>query len=254
MRSPISVLSLPASLLLLISSSPAHTSTHDRQWPYNLPPHMKYFPEDEPIIRRDLEIQLRLAYQFPAGVQKMSGDEGEKFYMTYWHFESEETEDEGKGILTPLRTRAEHLRNKEVWGNASISLPFQPPYLLHTNDDQTSLNPHPRRVLRFPRAVLPSLDKRAFQCPTGTSNCASISRPNSCCATGETCQLITDTGLGDVGCCGQGQTCSGQVTTCDAGYTSCPNNPGGGCCIPGYSCVDVGCQSSRYKSPMTETD
>lgn len=249
MRRTISLLSLPASLLLLISSTPAHTSTStpNPQWPYNLPPHIKYYPEDELLVRRDLEIQNRLAYQMPAGMQKMSGDKGEKFLMTYWRFEFPDPEEGGGGRRISIpgpRRRAPESSNPDVGaGNATIMLPLLPPFLLHADDTQTSLNPTSNnRFLRFPRGILPSLEKRGFQCPAGTSDCSFVSRPNTCCATGETCQIITDTGLGDVGCCGQGQTCSGKVTTCDAGYTSCPNNPGGGCCMPGYSCVDVGCE------------
>jgi hypothetical protein len=240
----ISLLSLPASLLLLISSTPVHTGTSalGPQWPYNLPPHAKYYPEDEHGVRRDLEIQDRLAYQIPAGIQKMSGDEGEKFLMTYWRFEFQDPGGEGgPRILIPeTRRPAAGSFDLGVEANGTILHLLLPPFLLHTADDQTSFD---NRFLRFPRGIRPSLEKRGFQCPADTSNCQGVNRPNSCCANGETCQLITDTGLGDVGCCGQGQTCSGKVTTCDAGYTSCPNNPGGGCCIPGYSCVDIGCES-----------
>ena len=242
----IGLFSLPASLLLLISSTPAHISAHDPQWPYNLPPHAKYYPEDEHLVRRDLNIQERLAYQMPAGMQKMSGDEGEKFLMTYWRFEFPDPEEGGQRITIPQnRRKAAESINANIETNVTLLHPLLPPFLLHTDDEQISFN---SRFLRFPRGILPSLEKRGFQCPAGTTDCQSADRPNSCCANGETCQLITDTGLGDVGCCGQGQTCSGKVTTCDAGYTSCPNNPGGGCCIPGYSCVDIGCEfHSNYK-------
>lgn len=246
MHSSISLLSLPASLLLLISSAPAHigTSTHHPEWPYNLPPHAKYYQEDEQVVRRDLEIQDRLAYQMPTGVQKMSGDEGEKFLMTYWRFEYQDPEQEGGQSLFILETRGRAAESLDlgVGANGTVLHPLLPPLLLHTADEQTSLSN------RFLRGILPSLEKRGFQCPAGTSTCQSVGRPNSCCANGETCELITDTGLGDVGCCGQGQTCSGRVTTCDAGYTSCPNNPGGGCCIPGYACVDIGCE---WTLPLT---
>ncbi len=235
-----SLLSLPASLLLLLPCAPAQTSNHKLQWPYNLPPHIKYHPEDEYLVRRDLQIQQRLAYQMPAEVEKMSGDEGEKFLMTYWHFELQSTEGEqGQNISAPILRRRDW--DSGLWANASIPQPLQPPFLLHTDQQQTSRNPH---FLHLPHFAFPSLQKRAFQCPSGTSNCSAIGRPDSCCSTGETCQLITDTGLGDVGCCGVNLTCAGEVTVCDIGLTSCPNNTGGGCCIPDYECVDVGCKSS----------
>ena len=73
------LLSLPSSLLALICAS--HIAIADRPWPYNLQPHEKYWPEHEEHIKRDAQIQKRMAWQPPAGVQKMSNDPGEKFYM-----------------------------------------------------------------------------------------------------------------------------------------------------------------------------
>ncbi|QSS64443.1 GPI anchored protein [Histoplasma capsulatum] len=83
--------------------------------------------------------------------------------------------------------------------------------------------------------------KRSFKCPFDTEPCMSIDRPNSCCGKGSKCIFVKDTGLGDVGCCGAGESCSDNLIRCASGYTPCPDNPGGGCCIPGYSCVDQGC-------------
>ncbi|KAG5298316.1 GPI anchored protein [Histoplasma ohiense] len=83
--------------------------------------------------------------------------------------------------------------------------------------------------------------KRSFKCPFDTKPCTSIDRPNSCCGKGSKCIFVKDTGLGDVGCCGAGESCSDNLIKCASGYTPCPDNPGGGCCIPGYSCVDQGC-------------
>ncbi|KAI9712542.1 MAG: hypothetical protein M1812_006851 [Candelaria pacifica] len=245
---------LPTSLLLLISSLPAPSVSTDRQWPYNLPSHIKYYPEEEVHVRRELDIEQRLAIHPPTGVRKMGIDEGEKFFLDYWQFEwhsalgtpyfqspheSAGSEvDEQRGA-TPHRSqvRAWDENDFEGYVNGSIPYPFQPPFPPHT-DDQSLLRPQRRWM---PRAFFSTISNRAFTCPNQTTNCSSIGRPNSCCAQGETCQLITDSGLGDVGCCGQGKTCSGQVSTCAQGYTGCPSNPGGGCCIPNYACVDIGC-------------
>ncbi len=257
MRHMIELLTLPTSLLLLISSLPASAVSTDRLWPYNLPRDVKYYPEDEIHIRREMDIEQKLAIQPPAGVRKMGLDEGEKFFLDYWQFEGHNTfgaafttpleEDGGstvegrrEGILHRFQPRAQGDDEFEEYANASIPLPFQPPFLPHT-DDQSFLRPQ-RRWL--PRAFFSELTNRAFACPNQTTNCSSIGRPNSCCGQGETCQLITDSGLGDVGCCAQGSNCAGQLSTCASGYTSCPNNPGGGCCIPNYACVDIGCKSA----------
>ncbi|KAI9811584.1 MAG: hypothetical protein M1827_005333 [Pycnora praestabilis] len=183
----------------------------------------------------------------------MGDDEGEKFFMEYWQFDEFGTKDKqslhvvrqgsDEGVVVRRKISTERLQRRseeevlEGYANSSITYSFMPPFSLHTNE-QMSFNSKWRR---FRGDHIWPLQKRAFECPTGTSNCSAIGRPNSCCAQSETCQLITDTGLGDVGCCGQGLTCSGQVTACETGTISCPNNPGGGCCITNYSCVDVGC-------------
>ena len=87
------------------------------------------------------------------------------------------------------------------------------------------------------------LQKRGFDCPTGTSACTSISQPNYCCATGETCSVIADTGLGPVGCCPAGLSCAGDIKVCNtaAGQTACSQDLGGACCVAGFACYDVGC-------------
>ncbi|KAJ5432604.1 uncharacterized protein N7458_011760 [Penicillium daleae] len=43
--------------------------------------------EGSAILRRNAEIEARLADGPVYGVRKMSTDEGEKFYLEYWHFE-----------------------------------------------------------------------------------------------------------------------------------------------------------------------
>ncbi|KAL2430837.1 hypothetical protein ABEF95_013834 [Exophiala dermatitidis] len=149
---------LPASVLaLIVATATTAAAQHnlDWQWPYNLPPDAKYYPEDDVVIKRDIAIQQKLQRSGATvtGVRKMSGDPGEKFYLDYWGFAPE------------------------------------------TEEGDEDIN-------RANNATLASLDvaKRGFQCPSGTTACTSIDRPNSCCATDSTCQLVTDTGLGDVGC------------------------------------------------------
>ena len=241
------VLSLPSSLLLLIATT-SDIAASEKQWPYNLPPHVKYFPEDEVPIRRSLEIQSRLAKQVPAVVRKMNPDEGEMFFLDYWQFDSLDIPE--ISLLGPSGSSLEDRNHSIEEGNQPIRSRPVPYHVEGVGNDTASLFPpfplhggtsvHHESFLRFFRRTLVERD---YQCPVGTNNCSSISRPNNCCATDETCVIVTDTGNGDVGCCPSGSTCTNQVSPCDtgAGYSSCPGSPNGGCCIPGFACQDVGC-------------
>ncbi|RDW76337.1 putative GPI anchored protein [Aspergillus mulundensis] len=147
----------------------------------------------------------------------MSDDAGEKFYMHYWHYE----EDAIASNTTDAQTE---LDRSSILAR---SYHFQPPF---------SLGPE-----RFAELRSSPLDRRGFECPAGTNACTAIGRSDSCCGTDETCVVVEDTGLGDVGCCPSGQDCSGTIGSCFEGYTSCPSSLGGGCCFPGYECVEEGC-------------
>ena len=245
---PAGLLSLPASLLL-VSTAPGLATALEKPWPYNLPSHVKYFPEHEASVQRNVEIQRRLMAQRPVGLRKMNGEE-EMFFMDYWQFAAMEDlrqsgdivkSMEGRNTVSSSRACLRGDISLMVSSNASSPQVLQAPFSQHS-EYQMPKNPIFGRALHVPWPLHLLLDKRDFQCPTGTSSCTSINRSSSCCATDETCQLITDTGLGDVGCCQQGQTCGQQVTSCQTGYQSCPGSPGGGCCIPGYTCAGVGCE------------
>ncbi|KAH7399932.1 hypothetical protein BKA64DRAFT_469500 [Cadophora sp. MPI-SDFR-AT-0126] len=268
MRLTPSILSLPTSILLLIIS---HTSAHASldsdtnaqaksepqsaaQWPYNLPPHVKFWPEDPPSRRRDLEAieeHIRLGRK-PVGVMKMSDDEGEKFYMEYWQFEGElELDGQRRVFDSPRESAAVRRRNDfsqseeedRSKGNESAVVNFRPSFVLHTENIAGAEELKARQVLRSRdvAGVLAALKARDFTCPTGTKDCSMLMSPTSCCATDETCFSIPDTGLGVIGCCPSGAQCVGAVTQCDAPNTPCPSILGGGCCIPGFSCVEGGC-------------
>ncbi len=207
---------LPPSLLVLIANYASLVVPQEVEVvaAHLLPRDVKYFPEHAAIERRELDIRQRLLKQPPLGMRKMSGDPGEKFYLDYWLFEDEVS----RGV------------------NESLS-PFTNSFPLHGKyHNDSSIIP---RYLDLRRLAL--FHKRDYQCPSGTSACTSIGRTDSCCAIGSTCQIIPDTGLGDVGCCPAEETCGGSVSQCGSGYSSCPGYPGGGCCVPGYACVDEGC-------------
>ncbi|KAL4809698.1 hypothetical protein BDV18DRAFT_132621 [Aspergillus unguis] len=156
------------------------------------------------------------------GLRKMGNDEGEKFFMHYWHYEEDD--------MVANSTEAQDGSSNTRIDRSSV-LPrshyFQPPF-----------SPGSEDLFGWNSS---SIDRRDFECPAGTNACTSINRSDSCCQTDETCVIVEDTGSGDVGCCPAGQDCSGTIGSCWEGYTSCSSSLGGGCCYPGYECVEEGC-------------
>ncbi|KAL8696633.1 MAG: hypothetical protein Q9201_007562, partial [Fulgogasparrea decipioides] len=167
----------------------------------------------------------------PVAVRKMMDQEDEMFFQDYWRFDQATVN--RNPISKPPADISKHAdRAVDTWTNTSLLPPFHAPLALHHDPDTTSLSD-----VRWARALVPQLSDRAFHCPNGTDACTGIDRPNSCCPVGDSCQLVTDNGQGDVACCGSGQTCAGNVQDCAQGYQSCPGAAGGGCCVPGYACV-----------------
>ena len=240
MHLPLQLFALPAGLLLLIAAPPAPASAKELLWASNIPPHVKYYPEDEALVRRDIEIRQRLQQQPASGVRKMSDDPGEMFFLDYWSFAP--TQDRHKNnTATCDKPARQDEQFRPQHANDSLLVSFEQPFPLHS-DRKTSDSSSITRHLRFPLFERSVLNSRGYQCPNGTAACTSLN-PNVCCAIGETCQTVQDeyNGLGTVGCCPDGETCAGSLSTCPSGYTSCPSNPGGGCCIPGYACYEAGC-------------
>ncbi|KAL8740337.1 MAG: hypothetical protein Q9190_006947, partial [Brigantiaea leucoxantha] len=135
---------LPTSLLLLIASAPLSTLSIDAQWPYNLAPHVKYFPGDEPIIKRNVEIQERLQYQSPIALRKMDSDEGKMFFLEYWQFDTtHQIESRPVPSSMPGGGQAESEGALEAWTNASMEHPFQAPLARHFDPDE------PERFVRL---------------------------------------------------------------------------------------------------------
>lgn len=215
----------------------------ETQWLHNL------HPQEEPIkveslVRRNVEIQNRLAEQRPCGVKKMPADEGQMFFLEYWLFDRERSEDLVRRQLE--RTATQKPEELKLSANASTPQCPRPPLLIHA--DEVS-----RQRPLLGRSFIPGiawLFTRDFICPSGTTSCSSIGQPNSCCQNELTCNIIPDTGLGIVGCCEAGASCAGQVASCPVGYSSCPSSQGGGCCIPGYECSGVGCMWFPANRPL----
>lgn len=243
---PLAVLQLfPASLLLFIATAPTATLAFDNPWPSGLGPLSKITSGLESWTRKDGTTTTHQIFQPPITIRKMSGDKSEMFFPEYWQFESgnnraSKLELDGREPTLRNLEPVEDERNVKDWANASIPQPLQAPFSLHTTR-QLDKRPLLSRLLRSPEAIF-ARDTRDFSCPGGTSSCASINRPNSCCASGLVCQLTTDSGLGDVGCCQTGQVCGQQVSGCPSQDLTCPDSLGGGCCIPGSVCAGVGCE------------
>ena len=243
---PLAALQLfPASLLLFIATAPTVTTALDNPWAFGLGPFSKIKSGFALCTRRDGTTVTHQLAQTPIAVRKMSGDKGEMFFPEYWQFESgtnraSKLELDRRGpTLRSLKPLKDDSSVKD-WANASIPQPLQAPFALHTTH-QLDNRPILSRLLRSPKAIF-ARDTRDFTCPGGTSSCASINRPYSCCAAGLVCQPTTDSGLGDVGCCQPGQVCGQEVSGCPAEDLTCPDSLGGGCCIPGSVCDGVGCE------------
>ncbi|KAI7203020.1 hypothetical protein KC343_g9953 [Hortaea werneckii] len=192
-----SILALPAALVTLFLTSSA--KAQDISWRQH---DGRLHHEHDDIVRRDLEIEQKLAHHAPSGVRKMSGhDEGEKFFLHYWDFGQD-------------------------YSNSSVQL-LGAPIAPHKNNETQTYGLFGRKLLA-----------RDFECPGDTVSCSSIGS-NLCCPAGQTCVEVSS-GIGccpagetcgnEVGGCNAG-----------GGYTSCPESDNGGCCVPGAQCEGSGC-------------
>lgn len=210
----------------------------------------------EAVLRHNSEIASRLALTPVQGVKKMSVDEGEKFFLEYWQFENNPqgglSERASDGIDTSVVGAEELYPSDQESGFDELSpsrhFSFRSfPYLSSLGSKLDEISPNGGSRLKARSSG--RLEGRDFKCPTGTFSCMSIDRPDRCCGTGQTCEIVKDTGLGDVGCCPNETSCSGTVGACQDGYTACPEALGGGCCIPGYECVSGGCKDQVLSLP-----
>ncbi|KAG9676741.1 hypothetical protein KCU99_g3501, partial [Aureobasidium melanogenum] len=123
------LLAIPAALLTVIFATPAYS----QDWPYNLPPGAKYYPEHEHHIRRDLEIQQKLNLISPCGMRKMSDDEGEKFFLDYWQFDQQAFDT--IGMDKPLHARRSVSSAARLLNISNVE-ELLPPLLLHAESQQ----------------------------------------------------------------------------------------------------------------------
>ncbi|KAK3309096.1 uncharacterized protein B0T15DRAFT_129293 [Chaetomium strumarium] len=209
----------------------------------------------------------------PTAIRKMPPDQGAKFHHEYCAFPEHEqhaafapaSSSHKPAAAIAARSALDSEDALRLAGNASAELPLRPPFAVlsgleefefEDEDEDRRIAPPPPPaawdcLFRRAASALAFLEKRQWSCPSGTSSCASIGYPNSCCGQGETCVEVPDTGLGPVGCCLEGAACGGGISGCPGGSTTCGSEVGGGCCIPGFVCAGVGCVRSSSSSPSS---
>ncbi|KAI0098891.1 hypothetical protein GGR51DRAFT_536765 [Nemania sp. FL0031] len=257
MRVPHAFLSLPPSLLLLLA-----TQLH------------AHADADADPRAGQLQDELQT---LPTAVRKMSPDEGEMFMPEYYAFAPPDSL-YGGGPQSPLNLAAREatalvLTPEEealLATNSSAAIAFRPPFPRHydyrspeakgsrkgSRGRKRASEAEGRSWSLYRRTVeaLARLQGRDFTCPSGTHVCSNINEPNYCCTDGTTCFVVENApDAGNVGCCPDGQTCGGSVASCADGNTACPAEDGGGCCIPGFVCADIGCVQSTTSVATSTT-
>ncbi|KAF4975263.1 hypothetical protein FZEAL_7930 [Fusarium zealandicum] len=118
---------------------------------------------------------------------------------------------------------------------------FRPAFAPHSEESQESL-------LRRAAEALALLQRRSG-CPNGMNSCSSIESDVKCCQDGTYCVDVGNAVAGGIACCPNGASCGGGVGSCPSDATSCSEELGGGCCIPGYVCQGLGCVPSASATP-----
>ncbi|KAM5364032.1 hypothetical protein ACJZ2D_011711 [Fusarium nematophilum] len=179
----------------------------------------------------------------PTAVRKLPPNSGEKLLREHLAF-------------APLRI----LSPREAAAAAAIS------FLDEQDDESLALNgterffrpafaPHSEEardgVLRRAAEALALLQRRS-SCPEGMNSCSDIDSDVKCCQEGTYCVDVGDAVAGGVACCPDGASCGGGVGSCPSDATSCSEELGGGCCIPGYVCEGLGCKCTKRFSNTNE--
>ncbi|KAF5010016.1 hypothetical protein FDECE_3795 [Fusarium decemcellulare] len=120
---------------------------------------------------------------------------------------------------------------------------YRPAFAPHGEEARDSM-------LRRAAEALALLQRRQ-SCPEGMNSCSDIDSEVKCCQDGTYCVDVGDAVAGGVACCPNGASCGGGVGACPSGATSCSEELGGGCCIPGYVCEGLGCVPSASATRTT---
>ncbi|RBR15809.1 uncharacterized protein FIESC28_07210 [Fusarium coffeatum] len=122
---------------------------------------------------------------------------------------------------------------------------YRPAFAPHSEESRDGM-------LRRAAEALALLQRRS-SCPKGMNICSNISPEVKCCQEGTNCVDVGDSVPGGVACCPDGASCGGGVGSCPDDAASCPEELGGGCCIPGYVCQGLGCVPSAVATPTSTT-
>ena len=136
--------------------------------------------------------------------------------------------------LAPYETANLWLDDDDEDSSINSTERYRPAFSNHFQNPEESLLRRAANVLRI-------LQNRAA-CPSGMESCSSIGADNKCCPDGTYCTDVSSSDAGQVACCPDGATCGGGVANCPSDAVSCPADLGGGCCIPGYVCLGIGCE------------
>ncbi|KAK6434628.1 hypothetical protein LTR95_009185 [Oleoguttula sp. CCFEE 5521] len=153
MQTLAALLALPATHLCFIASSGAVADVPE--WPYNLPPTVKYHPEHDSLVRRQLDAKDKLASQRPVGMRKMSEYEGEMFFLHYWDFGDTPDGPESIGGLSTL-------------SSSNISMPLLAPLAPHFPRYSAFSHVNGELVLR---------DRQAARALTGQTAAVRLEKP-----------------------------------------------------------------------------
>ena len=213
------------------------------------------------LVTAQIQAQELPPAHLPTAIKKMSPDSGEKLLREHYAFAPLHGAAAAAAAPPPLLLGARSPGNEQLaeMGNSSSSSPggaaqFSRPFVVHYHHDPPSPPPRRRRSdsdEEAKREVLDRLRGRAFSCPPDTRACADIGMPNYCCAKGTTCYEVEGAPeSGNVGCCPEGRGCEGSgVGSCSGDATACSAEVGGGCCIAGFVCAQIGCKVSS--NPLT---
>ncbi|RGP68112.1 gpi anchored [Fusarium longipes] len=120
---------------------------------------------------------------------------------------------------------------------------YRPAFAPHSEESRDGM-------LRRAAEALALLQRRS-SCPKGMNICSNIDPEVKCCQEGTYCVDVGDSVVGGVACCPDGASCDGGVGSCPSDAASCPEELGGGCCIPGYVCQGLGCVPSSVATPTS---
>ncbi|KAL6906970.1 hypothetical protein GGI43DRAFT_396306 [Trichoderma evansii] len=167
-------------------------------------------------------------------IKKQLPDANEKLFPDHLAFEPLPALDPFETTVAANLWRDEQ-EDKDASSNDSTKR-YHPAFSYHFQESEEDL-------LKRAADVLVILQNRA-SCPSGTESCSAIGSPDKCCADGSYCTNVSDSDAEQIACCPDGAMCGGGVGACPTDAVSCPSELGGGCCIPGYVCVGVGCVPS----------